>query len=76
MKSRHVQRNREMNRYKRKPEHDKRIRRGDDFAGDAWLDTETGNIVYGVVGYDYTKIEDDEAERAMADYEHRTMRGY
>lgn len=39
-------------RYIRQPDHDRRIARGDDFAGDAWLDTETGAIVYSVVGYD------------------------
>lgn len=39
-------------RYVRAPEHDRRISRGDDFAGGAWLDTVTGEIVYGAVGYD------------------------
>lgn len=39
-------------RYVRKPEADRRISRGDDFAGDAWLDTQTGETVYTVVGFD------------------------
>lgn len=39
-------------RYLRKPEADRRISRGDDFAGDAWLDTQTGETVYTVVGFD------------------------
>jgi hypothetical protein len=48
-------------RYKRKPELDKRISRGDDFAGDAWEDTaiiydganlQPGEIIYVVVGHD------------------------
>jgi hypothetical protein len=39
-------------RYLRQPDQDRRFARGDDFAGDAWLDTETGAIVYTVVGYD------------------------
>lgn len=39
-------------RYERRPEYDRRIRRGDDFAGDAWLDQETGKIVWGAVGVD------------------------
>lgn len=40
------------NRYIRQEQHDKRIARGDDFAGDAWLDKETDEVVYGVVGHD------------------------
>jgi hypothetical protein len=40
------------NRYIRQEQHDKRIARGDDFAGDAWLDKESNEIVYGVVGHD------------------------
>lgn len=39
-------------RYVRKPEADRRISRGDDFAGDAWLDMHTGETVYTVVGFD------------------------
>jgi len=61
-------------RYERKPEHDRRIARGDDFAGDAWLDTTTGEIVYGAAGYDRNKLETNEKERAMADYEHQMRR--
>ena len=63
-------------RYERKPEHDRRIKRGDDFAGDAWLDTMTGKIVYGTVGYDRNQLETEEEERAMADYERQMMRGF
>lgn len=37
--------------YERAPEHDKRIRRGDDFAGDAWRDIKTGEIRWVAVGY-------------------------
>jgi len=37
-------------RFERAPNHDRRIRRGDDFAGDAWRDLETGSIVYVAVG--------------------------
>lgn len=36
--------------WKRAPEHDRRIRRGDDFAGDAWRNTETGEIRWVAVG--------------------------
>jgi len=39
-------------RFERRPDQDRRIRRGDDFAGDAWLDRKTGRIVYSVVGHD------------------------
>lgn len=39
-------------RYVRAPHLDKRIARGDDFAGDAWLDTHTGEIVFSAVGAD------------------------
>lgn len=48
-------------RYIRRPEHDRRIGHGDDFAGDAWEDTThtvdgsswgAQTIVYTVVGYD------------------------
>lgn len=34
----------------RAPQHDRRISRGDDFAGDAWMDRQTGTIRYVVVG--------------------------
>lgn len=63
-------------RYERKPEHDRRIKRWDDFAGDAWLDTATGEIVYGAVGHDRNQLEADEEERAIADYERQMMRGF
>jgi hypothetical protein len=36
--------------FTRAPEHDRRIGRGDDFAGDAWMDS-TGAITYTVVGH-------------------------
>jgi hypothetical protein len=39
-------------RYVREPDHDRRIRRGDDFAGDAWRDRATGDIHYVAVGVD------------------------
>lgn len=39
-------------RFVRIPEQDRRIGRGNDFAGDAWLDRHTGQIVYGAVGVD------------------------
>ena len=35
----------------RAPNHDKRFATGDDFAGDAWQNTRTGEIRYTVVGY-------------------------
>lgn len=63
-------------RYERKPEHDRRIGRGDDFSGDAWIDSKTGEIVYGAVGRDRNRIVYEEEERAMADYEKQTMRGF
>ena len=37
-------------RYVRDPAHDPRIRRGDDFAGDAWRNRETDEIRYVAVG--------------------------
>lgn len=37
-------------RFVRAPEHDRRVRRGDDFAGDAWRDRDTGEIKYVAVG--------------------------
>jgi hypothetical protein len=48
--------------YIRRPEHDRRIDRGDDFAGDAWLDTTTGQLVYVVVGHDPNAQVKEEAE--------------
>ncbi len=36
--------------WKRAPQHDRRIGRGDDFAGDAWVKTATGAIHYTAVG--------------------------
>lgn len=37
--------------YTRAPEHDKRIARGDDFAGDAWRNRETATIRWVAVGH-------------------------
>lgn len=37
-------------RFVRQPEHDRRIGHGDDFAGDAWLDTQENLIVWVAVG--------------------------
>lgn len=34
----------------RAPQHDRRISRGDDFAGDAWMDRQTGTIRFVAVG--------------------------
>ena len=39
-------------RFIREPAGDRRIARGDDFAGDAWIDNESGELVYGAVGFD------------------------
>ena len=39
-------------RFVRAPDCDKRVANGDNFAGDAWLDQETRQIVYGAVGHD------------------------
>ena len=39
-------------RFVRAPDCDKRRSKGDDFAGDAWLDQATRQIVYGAVGHD------------------------
>lgn len=44
-------------RYERAPEHDRRIGRSDDWAGDAWRDRETGKIRYTVVGHDLNRID-------------------
>ncbi len=38
-------------RFTRAPEHDRRIGRGDDFAGDAWRDNRTQRITYAAVGH-------------------------
>lgn len=35
----------------RAPEHDRRIRRGDDYAADAWRNTKTGELVQVAVGH-------------------------
>ncbi|MCG7928961.1 MAG: hypothetical protein ABW104_18040 [Candidatus Thiodiazotropha sp. 6PLUC2] len=35
--------------YKREPQHDKRIEHGDEFSGNAWRDTETNEIRYVAV---------------------------
>lgn len=37
--------------WKRAPDHDARFANGDDFAGDAWLNAETDEIHYTVVGH-------------------------
>lgn len=42
--------------YERKPEHDRRIARGDDFAGNAYLDTTTGEIIWVAVGVDPNRV--------------------
>jgi hypothetical protein len=42
----------ETQRFVRAPDCDKRLANGDDFAGDAWLDQKTRQIVYGAVGHD------------------------
>ena len=39
-------------RYIRWPSEDRRFARGDDWAGDAWLDMHTGKIVWSAVGWD------------------------
>lgn len=39
-------------RFLRAPEHDRRFARGDDFAGDGWVDLATGQVVHGAVGRD------------------------
>ncbi len=36
--------------WRRKPKLDKRIARGDDFAGDAWVNILTGTVRYVAVG--------------------------
>jgi hypothetical protein len=36
--------------WQRKPELDKRFKHGDDYAGDAWQNIETGEIRYVAVG--------------------------
>lgn len=41
----------EPERYIREPDNDRRIGRGDDFAGDAWRDRQTGEIKYVAVGH-------------------------
>ena len=61
--------------YTRAPQHDRRIRRGDDFAGDAWLNNETGKIEYGAVGYDRNELDADESEREFAQVEKEMMYG-
>lgn len=38
-------------RFERAPEHDRRNGRGDDFAGDAWRDRETGELRHTAVGH-------------------------
>lgn len=38
--------------FERMPEHDRRVGRGDDFAGDAWRNAETGQVMWSGVGVD------------------------
>jgi hypothetical protein len=40
--------------WQRAPEHDKRFAWGDDWAGDAWQHSVTGEIRWTVVGYKIT----------------------
>jgi hypothetical protein len=53
----------------RVPEQDKRIRNGDDFAGDAWRNYDTGEIHYVVPG---VRFEEDAGEDAGSweEYQH------
>jgi hypothetical protein len=44
-------------RYERRTAHDKRLRRGDDYAGDAWFDTVEKRIKYVAVGTDPNRRE-------------------
>ena len=37
--------------YYRQPKHDRRIARGDDFAGDAWKHVVTGKLIWVAVGH-------------------------
>ena len=39
-------------RFVRAPDHDQRMRFGDSFAGDAWMDLETGGLRYFAIGVD------------------------
>jgi hypothetical protein len=48
-------RKRPVMRYIRTPKYDKRIAHGDDYAGDAWIDTVTGTIHWAVVGTDMNR---------------------
>jgi hypothetical protein len=41
--------------FTRLPEHDRRVANGDDFAGDAWRNEATGEIVYSIVGGDMNR---------------------
>ncbi|MFH5255252.1 hypothetical protein ACGTRS_28880 [Burkholderia semiarida] len=41
--------------FERAPEHDRRISRGDGFAGDAWRNRETGVLRHVSVGHDPNK---------------------
>lgn len=54
-------------RFTRAPEHDRRIRRGDDFAGDAWVDRVTGAVRYVAVGVE----PDDRKDAPPAAYLYR-----
>jgi hypothetical protein len=48
--------------WQRKPGLDKRIARGDDFAGDAWINMGTGEVRYVAVGQSMTNKSDCHAE--------------
>lgn len=41
--------------WERTPQYDKRIKDGDDWAGDAWRHHETGEVRWTVVGIDMNK---------------------
>jgi hypothetical protein len=50
-------------RFVRVPAFDRRIARGDDFAGDAWLDKASGQVVYSAVGRDRNvSIDSDQSQ--------------
>jgi hypothetical protein len=37
--------------FERAPEHDKRFARGDHYAADAWLDHDSGDVIFVAVGF-------------------------
>lgn len=56
-------------RYKREQKYDKRISRGDDFAGDAWSDTQWENMItYVAVGIDPNKTNRELCHIAHCEY--------